>query len=106
MRKRAKNMMLAPAMVSLLAWFSMVVPLLNLAAPGILAAIAILSAVNGIRLYTELGHRSDDHGVSDGLRSGVLVMSILTIIFASILLVIQVLAWVALALAPSHPRYY
>ena len=103
MRKRAKNIMLAPAMVSTLAYFSFLVPMLNLVGPGILAAIAIFSAVGGIRLHGELGRRSD-HGVSPGLKSGLLVMSILTIVFASIPLLLQVLAWVGLALAPSHPR--
>jgi len=66
-RKRAKNIMLAPAMVSTLAYFSFLVPLLNLVGPGILAAIAIVSAVGGIRLHGELG-RTRDHGVSPGLK--------------------------------------
>ena len=104
LRKRAKNVMLAPAMVSILAWFSLVLPTVGLFLPGVMAAGAILGAVGGIRLYAELGRRRDDHGVSAGLRSGVLVMSILTIVFASILLVIQVFAWIALAMMPSPPR--
>jgi hypothetical protein len=105
MRKRTKNIMLAPAMVSVLAYLSFLIPLVNLAAPGILAAIALWSAIGGIRLYNELGHRRDNEGVSPGLRTGLLVMSILTIIFASIPLLLQILAWIGLALAPSHPRY-
>jgi hypothetical protein len=105
LRKRTRNNMLAPAMVSLLAWFSLIIPLINLAAPGVLSAVALWSAIGGVRVYNELGRRRDDHGVSAGLRSGLLVMSILTIIFASILLVMQILGWIALALAPSYPRY-
>lgn len=104
LRKRIRNSMLAPAMVSLLAWFSLVIPLVNLVAPGVLSAVALWSAIGGIRVYNELGRRPDDHGVSSGLRAGLLVMSILTIIFASILLVMQILGWIALALAPSYPR--
>jgi len=104
LRKRAKNVMLTPAMVSVLGWFALLVPMVGIVLPGLMAAGAILGAVAGIRLYGELGRRRDDHGVSAGLRSGVLVMSILTIVFASILLVIQVFAWIGLALMPSHPR--
>jgi len=105
MSKRAKNMMLAPAMVSVLAYLSFLIPLVNLAAPGVLAAIALWSAIGGIRLYHELGRRRDNEGVSPGLRTGLLVMSILTIIFAAIPLVFQILGWIGMALAPSHPRY-
>jgi F0F1-type ATP synthase assembly protein I len=104
-RKRAKNVMLAPAMVSVLAYLSFLVPLLNIAAPGILGAMAIWSAVGGIRLHGELGRRKDNDGVSKDLRSGLLVMSILTIVFASIPLLLQIFAWVALALSRSHARF-
>jgi hypothetical protein len=104
LRKRTKNMMLAPAMASVLAYFSFVVPFLNIFLPGVLAALAILSAVTGIKLHGELGRRRDDHGVSEGLRTGLLVMSILTIIFASIPLLMQVFAWIGLATGLSHPR--
>jgi len=97
MRKRAKNTMLTPAIVSTLAYFSFLIPLANLVAPAGLAALAILGAVNGIRMHGELG-RTRDHGVSDGLRTGLLVMSILTIIFASIPLLLQVVGWLGLAL--------
>ena len=97
MRKRAKNTMLAPAIASTLAYFSFLIPFLNFVAPGALAALAILGAVNGIRMHSELG-RTRDSGVSERLRGGLLVMSILTIIFASIPLLMQVLAWVGIAL--------
>src|SRR6185369_12613597 len=62
-RKRAKNVMLAPAMVSTLSYLSFLVPFLNLFVPGLLAATAIWSAIGGIRLHNELGRRRDDHGV-------------------------------------------
>jgi hypothetical protein len=104
-RKRAKNVMLAPAMVSVLAYLSFLIPLVNIAAPGILAALAIWSAVGGIRLHGEMSRMKDFDGVSRDLRTGLLVMSILTIVFAAIPLLIQIFAWVAIALAPSHPRY-
>ena len=103
LRKRAKNTMLAPAMVSTLAYLCFLVPFLNLAAPGVLAAIAMWGAIGGIKVHNEINRRTDDHGVSSGLRSGLLVMSILTIIFASIPLLLQILAWVGMALAPSRP---
>jgi len=106
MRKRAKNIMLAPAMVSVMSYLALIVPVVNLAAPGILAAIAMWSAIGGIRLHTELGRRRDDHGVSPGLRSGLLVMSILTIVFASFPLLSQSFTWIRLVLAPSRPSYY
>jgi hypothetical protein len=102
LRKRTKNTMLAPAMVSVMAYLSFVVPVFNIAAPGILAAIAMWSAIGGIRLHNEIGRRRDDHGVSPGLRSGLLVMSILTLVFASFPLLMQILAWVAMLLMPSH----
>lgn len=101
MRKRAKNAMLAPAMLSTLAYFSFLVPVLNLAGPGVLAAIAIWGAVGAIRLHGELG-RTRDHGVSNGLRSGLLVMSILTVVFAAFPLLMQVLAWVGFASMSGH----
>ena len=105
MRSRAKNIMLAPAMVSVIAYFALVIPVINLVAPGILAAIALWGAIGGIRLHTELGRRGDDHGVSPGLRSGLLVMSILTIVFAAFPLLSQSLGWIRVLLAPSHPSY-
>jgi hypothetical protein len=101
LRKRAKNTMLAPAIASTMAYFAFLIPFLNLVAPAALAALAILGAVNGIRMHGELG-RTRDSGVSEGLRTGLLVMSILTIIFASVPLVLQVLGWIGLALGPSH----
>jgi hypothetical protein len=104
LRKRAKNTMLAPAMVSALAYMSFLVPMLNIAAPGVLAAIAIWGAIGGIKVYNEIGRHRDDHGVSDGLRTGLLVMSILTIIFASIPLLLQIVAWIGMAFVPVHPR--
>jgi hypothetical protein len=67
--------------------------------------MAIWSAVGGIRLHGELGRRKDNDGVSKDLRSGLLVMSILTIVFASIPLLLQIFAWVALALSRSHARF-
>jgi len=98
MRKHAKNTMLAPAGVSALAYLAFLVPVIGFVAPAVLAAIAIGGAIRGIRLHGELGDPTDDHGVGKGLRSGLLVMSILTIIFASFALLIQVLGWVGLAL--------
>jgi hypothetical protein len=103
-RKRAKNHMLAPAMISTLAYFSFLVPFWNLFGPGLLAASAIWGAIGGIRLNNELARAPGNQGVSSGLRTGLLVMSILTIIFASLPLLLQIFAWIGLALAPSHPR--
>src|SRR5438876_5965902 len=80
LRKRTKNHMLAPAMISTLAYFSFLVPVWNLAAPGFLAALAIWGAIGAIKLHTELGRARDNQGVSPGLKSGLLVMSILTIV--------------------------
>jgi hypothetical protein len=96
-RRRAKNTMLAPAMVSTLAYLAFLIPYINFVAPGVLAAIAIWGAIGGIRVHNEI-NRTADHGVSSGLRTGLLVMSILTIVFASIPMLIQVLGWVGLAL--------
>jgi hypothetical protein len=98
LRKYTKNVMLAPAMAAALAYFAFLVPVLGLVAPAVLAAIAILGAIGGIRLHSELARRTDDHGVSSGLRTGLLVMSILTIVFAAFPLLIQVLGWIGLAL--------
>jgi hypothetical protein len=104
LRKRAKNHMLAPAMISTLAYFSFVVPMWNLAGPGLLAATAIWGAIGGIRLHSELGRSRDNQGVSPGLKTGLLVMSILTIVFASIPLLLQSFAWVGFFIAPRHAR--
>jgi hypothetical protein len=101
-RKRAKNHMLAPAMISTLAYFSFLVPLWNLFGPGLLAASAIWGAIGGIRLHNELARTPGQQSVSPGLRTGLLVMSILTIVFAAFPLLLQIAAWVGLALMPSH----
>ena len=100
-RKRAKNTMLAPAMVSALSYLSFMVPVVNFAAPGVLAAIAMWGAIGGLRVHHEIARRKDDHGVSSGLLSGLLVMSILTIIFAAYPLLIQIVAWIGLLFAPA-----
>jgi len=97
-RKRAKNTMLAPAMVSALAYLTFIVPVVNFAAPGVLAAIAMWGAIGGLRLHHEFAHRKDDHGVSSGLLSGLFVVSILTIVFATYPLAIQIISWIGLAL--------
>jgi hypothetical protein len=105
-RKRAKNTMLAPAMVSALAYLSFVVPVLNISAPGVLAAIAMWGAIGGLRLHREFAHRKDDHGVSSELLSALLVMSILTIVFAAYPLLIQIISWIGLLFGPAPPAVF
>lgn len=97
MRKYTKNVMLAPAVASVLAYCAFLVPVIGLVAPAVLAAIAIWGAIGGIRLNIELGGRTDDHGVGKGLRTGLLVVSILTIVSASFPLLIEVLGWIGVA---------
>ena len=102
-RKRAKNTMLAPAMVSAMAYLSFIVPVVNLFAPGVLAAIAMWGAIGGLRLHHEFAHRKDDHGVSSELLTGLLVISILTIVFATYPLAIQIISWIGMMFAPDRP---
>ena len=102
MRKRVLNMTLAPPLLSVMAYLSFVVRGLNLFAPGLLALAAIFGAIGGIRLFAQLNRRTD-HGASSGAVVAMLVLAILTLVFAAIPLVLQILGWVALVFGP--PRY-
>jgi hypothetical protein len=89
-------MTLTPPMLSVLAYLSFLVPFLNLFLPAVLAGSAIWGAIGGIRLFAQLNGRTD-HGATQGAVVAMLVLAILTLVFASIPLLLQIVGWVGLA---------
>jgi hypothetical protein len=101
MRKRVMNMTMTPPILSVMAYLSFLIPFLNLIAPALFAGSAIWGAIGGIRLFRELNGRTD-HGATQGAVVAMLVLAILTLVFAAIPLALQILGWIALATRPSY----
>jgi hypothetical protein len=92
-KKTVLNTALGPFALVILAYVLFIVPIMNLFLPILAGSVAAWHAVGGIRLYMDYNRRTDDHGVDQAAQIVLLITSILALLGALGVLLVQILVW-------------